>query len=261
MVLKLALFLIFFLPLHAQEGWIATPVRDSPPVNQLRTSGNACGPACLLDAFRSGSKKWQASIAQFKGDSDTQKIIGIIKAYGKKGSYLDPKRARWNTRQGVSAQDLVSMANEMRTGMWMGTVKQTLFFPKGRETATVLLHSTHRSLSKALNKGLPPILGIRRVTLRAPEKNTVPIWLTVKRHFVVLTGLPERLPKNATSFRVTYHDPWGGKDCQGSIRITDNQTRTLGTLIADFPNSKIGRDLVRRGESSELSLSSAIGLF
>ena len=258
---RLILFLALLLPLNAQEGWLSTPVRDSPPVNQLRTSGNACGPACLLDAFRSGSKKWQASVTQIEGDSDTQKIIGIIKTYGKKGSHLDPKRARWNTRQGVSAQDLVSMANEMKTGMWMGTVKQALFFPKGRETATDLLHSTHRSLAKALNKGLPPILGIRRVTLRAPAKNTAAIWLTVKRHFVVLTGLPETLPKNATSFRVTYHDPWGGKDCQGVIRITDDQTRTLGTLIADFPDSKIGRDLIRRGESTELSLSSAIGLF
>ena len=261
MALKLALIFAFLLPLRAQEAWLTTPVRDSPPVNQLRTSGNACGPACLLDAFRSGSKKWQASLAQFEGDSDTQKIISIIKTYGKKGSHLDPKRARWNTRQGISAQDLVNMANEMRTGMWMGTVKQKLFFPQGRQTATDLLQSTHASLTKSLNKGLPPIPGIRRVALRAPATNTAPIWLRVKRHFVVLTGLPEKLPKNATSFRVTYHDPWGGKDCQGIIRITDDQTRNLGTLVADFPDSKIGRDLIRRGESSALSLSSAIGLF
>jgi len=261
MVLRLVLFLVFILPLQAQEGWLTTPVPNSPPVNQLRTSGNACGPACLLDAFRSGSKKWQTSIAQIEGKSDSQKIIGVIKAYGKKGSHLDPKRARWNTRQGVSAQDLVSMANEMRTGMWMGTVKQALFFPKGRETSPDLLQTTHQKLSKSLNKGLPPILAVRRVALRAPSRNTPPLWLTVKRHFVVLTGLPAKLPKNATSFRVTYHDPWGGKECQGIIRITDHQTRTLGTLIAEFPDSKIGRDLIRRGESTELSLASAIGLF
>ncbi|YCM45206.1 hypothetical protein V2O64_04110 [Verrucomicrobiaceae bacterium 227] len=261
MVLRLVLFLALLLPLHSQEGWLTTPVRNSSAVNQLRTSGNACGPACLLDAFQSGSKKWQASVAKIEGDSDTQKIIGIIKSYGKKGSQIDPKRARWNTRQGVSAQDLVNMANEMRTGMWMGTVKQALFFPKGREASTSLLQSTHRSLTKSLKKGLPPILSIRRVALRSPSRNTAPSWLTVKRHFVVLTGLPAKLPKNASSFRVTYHDPWGGKKCQGIIKITDHQTRTLGTLIADFPESKIGRDLIRRGEATELSLSSAIGLF
>lgn len=261
MVPRFILFLAFFLPLDAQEGWLSTPVRESPPVNQLRTSGNACGPACLLDAFRSGTQKWQSSIAQIEGESDTQKIIGIIKSFGKRASHLDPKRARWNTRQGVSAQDLVSMANEMRTGMWMGTVKQALFFPKGRQTSAELLQTTHQSLVKALRKGLPPILGIRRVALRAPARNTAPIWLTVKRHFVVLTGLPDKLPKNATSFRVTYHDPWGGKKCEGTIRITSDQNRALGTLIADFPDSKIGRDLINRGESTELSLSSAIGLF
>lgn len=261
MVPRLLLFLALLLPLHGQAGWLRTPVPNSPPVNQLPISGNACGPACLLDSFRSGGKKWQQSVAQFEGDKDVDRMLAIIRAHGKKGSQLDPKKARWNKWQGVNATDLVEMANEMKTESWMGTVRQNLFFLSKREQPADLLERTHRDLVRSLKKGFPPIMSIRRMAWRSPSRGTAPAWLTVKRHFVVLTGLPDRLPKNATSFRVTYHDPWGGKSCQGVIEIADAHTATMGTLLAKFPQSKIGNDLIRRGEAAELSLSSAIGLF
>lgn len=261
MARNLALIFLLLWSIQAHGNWLTTPVKDSPPVNQLRTSGNACGPACLLDSFRSGSKKWRASIQKIEGSTDNEKIIGIIKAHGRKGSRLDPKRARWNTRQGINAPDLADMANDMRTGMWMGTVKQQLFFPTERESSSQLLRRVHGSLVRSLEKGLPPTLSVRRAALRAPSKNSALVWLTVKRHFVVLTGLPATLPKNSSSFRVTYHDPWGGKKYEGVVRVPKENERHVGSLIAEFPNSKVGGNLIRRGERSLLSLSSAIGIF
>jgi hypothetical protein len=99
------------------------------------------------------------------------------------------------------------------------------------------------------------------VAWRAPKGSTTKNWLAVKRHYLVLTGLPAKLPKNATSFLVTYHDPWGGKKYQGTVRIPDARSAGMATLIADFPHTKIGKSLVRKGEASCLSLSSALGLF
>lgn len=253
--------LLLVLPIPLSANWLSAPVKDSPSVNQLKTSGNACGPACLLDAFRSGSKKWRSSIARIEGTSDKDKIINIIKAHGRKASRLDATKARWNTRQGINAPDLADMANEMRAAMWMGTVKQELFFPGNRESSSQLLQRTHRNLTRSLEKGLPPILSVRRMALRAPARNSAPVWLTVKRHFVVLTGLPAQLPKNAESFQVTYHDPWGGKKLTGTVRLPKPEERKIGTLVVDFTGSNIGRNLVRRGEQTRLSLSSAIGLF
>ncbi|MDB4524607.1 hypothetical protein N9208_06820, partial [Akkermansiaceae bacterium] len=86
-------------------------------------------------------------------------------------------------------------------------------------------------------------------------------WLTVKAHFVVLTGLPEKLPKETKSFKVTYHEPWGGKSLSGRIHISDTKSAGVRTLIARFPGSDIGKTLIGRSEPTFLSLSSAIGLF
>ena len=153
------------------------------------------------------------------------------------------------------------MANEMRSERWMSTVKQEIFFKTGREDAPDLLKRVHKSLSSSLKKGLPPILRIRRVAWRAPKGSGTKSWLTLKRHYLVLTGLPAKLPRKATSFAVTYHDPWGGKRLQGTVRISDARSAGMATLIADFPKSVIGRSLVSKGEPTNLSLSSAIGLF
>ena len=261
MIPRIILYFLTALVLPGAPAWLAAPVPASPAVNQLRTDGNACGPACLLDAFRAGSEKWRASVEKIEGTTDTEKIKKIIRLHGKLGSQLDPKKARWNARYGVNGTDLATMANEMRSGRWMGTVRQRVFFKTSRESDLSLLKRAHKRFATSLKKGLPPIARIRRVAFRAPQGTTTKSWLAIKRHFLVITGLPAKLPTNATSFAVTYHDPWGGKALQGVIRISDGRSAGLSTLVADFPESNIGKSLPRSGETSLLSLSSAIGLF
>ncbi len=258
---RIAVIVLVLLSSIASAHWLTVPVPNSPPVNQLRTDGNACGPACLLDAFRSGGEKWRKSIGKIEGDSDTAKIKKIIYQFGKRGSRLDPKRARWNGRFGVSGTDLADMANEIRSEGWMGTVKQEIFFKQPRESDLELLKRIHHRFAMSLKKGLPPVLRVRRVAWRAPKGSSTKSWLAVKRHYLVLTGFPAKLPKKATSFIVTYHDPWGGKKYQGSIRVPDARSAGLATVIADFPKSTIGKSLVKKGEPTCLSLSSAIGIF
>jgi len=261
MALRVVIFLLGILPLAAEQNWRTTPVPNSPAVNQLRTDGNACGPACLLDALRSGSQKWRNSIAGIEGQNDTAKIKKIIYRFARRGSRLDPKRPRWHARSGINAIDLADIANELRSEKWMGTVKQEIFFRKNREAQPALLKRVHKELSSSLKKGLPPILHVRRVVWRTPAGTTTKAWLTVKRHYLVLTGLPAKLPRNAASFPVTYHDPWGGQKYQGTVQITDEKSGGLPTLVATFPKSNIGKSLVRKNEPTCLSLSSAIGLF
>ena len=257
----ISLWLLLALPLFSQTNWLNAPVPDSPAVNQLRTSGNACGPACLLDSFRSGGEKWRKSLEKIPGSTDTEKIISIIKGHANKASHLDKTKPRWNPRAGVSGEDLAGMANDMRTSSWMGTVKFKTLFRDSRQSSQDLLLRTHRSLAKSLKKGFPPIISIRRMAYRRIPGSTVKSWLSVKRHYVVLTGFPEKLPANATSFPVTYHDPWGGKKLKGTIQIADSKTHSLGTLVATFPGSKIGKNLIRSGEPTVISFSSAMGVF
>jgi len=61
------MFFISSLGAAATPGWVSAPFADALPANQLLVDGNACGPACLLSAFRSGSEKWRASISKSKG--------------------------------------------------------------------------------------------------------------------------------------------------------------------------------------------------
>jgi len=122
-------------------------------------------------------------------------------------------------------------------------VRQEIFFKTNRESDLALLKRTHKKLTRSLKKGLPPILRVRRVAYRSPNGTSTKAWLNLKSHYLVLTGITEKLSKNATSFSVTYHDPWGG------------------TLIAHFPDTSVGKSLVKKGEISSLSLSSAVGVF
>lgn len=260
MALKILTFTLLLLPLEAQENWLAAPNPPPPPINQLRTSGNACGPACLLDAFQCGSEKWQFSAAQITGETQQSRLIKIIRTYGARPSKQFPKQMRWNGKQGINAVDLSAMANEMRQKSWMGTVRHRLLFRDHQTSDLKHLKTTHQSLTHSLKKGLPPILTIRRMAWRSPAKGHPKNWLTVKRHYLVLTGLPKKLAKNTTSFPVTYRDPWGGYSYQGAIRIPTVSEQSVNTVILDFPKSKIGKSLIRKSETSTLSLSSMIGL-
>ena len=83
-------------------------------------------------------------------------------------------------------------------------------------------------------------------------------------HFVTITSVPRHLERGATSFPVTYADPWGGKICQGSIRIPvrgvlSAEAADSPCLEADFPQAAVGRKLVRAGETSTLTVVAILG--
>ena len=262
MVCRLLLAVLLITSSLGGVNWVTTPVEDPLPTNQLSVSGNACGPACLLNAFRSGNHQWQKSLREVEGDDDQSTMINIIKKHGRKPSRLDQSKARWNTRQGISAPDLVDIANEMRTSFWMRKVKQTVTFSEHQKPVKdqELLLKTHQQLKDSLKRGLPPILSLRRVSQQNTPSHPPNLWLTVKRHFVVLTGLPDQLPRDATSFQVTYHDPWGGHHYSGNIRLPKTSEEKIATLIADFPNAEIGKKLLKPEQTTSLSLSSILGL-
>lgn len=259
--LILAFFLCLPIQLSAEQNWLSIPNPTPAPINQLKMSANACGPASLLEAFQCGSEKWQFSATQITGRTQKQRMMRIILDYGRKPSAQFPKQQRWQPRAGISGIDLANMANEMRKKSWMGTVRQQLFFKPPKKNDLSHLHLTHKALSKSLNKGLPPILSVRRMAYRAPRSSNQKSWLTLKRHFLVLTGLPKKLTKNATSFPITYRDPWGGHEYRGVMRIPTAAEAPISTSILDLPKSKIGKELIKRGEAESLSLSSAIGVF
>ncbi len=257
----------FLLPWVSAAAIAMPPEREAPngsavAVDQLVVAGNACGPAALLNAFRFGNADWRRASDAVAGANDRERILTIIREIGMRPSKHVPGRARWS-RRGVNLADLRDMADEMAAGHVLPLFSEDVFFLKSRETPEKLLRRAHRRLETSLAKGLPPILSLRRHVQRSAAGQP-PQWVVTDAHFVTLTAIPRGLGKNARSFPVRYIDPWGGRHCQGEIRIPNSPVLSSGNgvpscLEAWFPQTSAGAKQVRKGQETVLVLSAAIG--
>jgi hypothetical protein len=253
--------------LSSSASLAAPPLREAPnptaaPANQLRVAGNACGPAALLNAFRFGAPHWQRASNAVTGDNDRERILTIIREIGMRPSKHLPGRARWS-RLGVGLSDLRDMGNEMTIGHNLPQLAEEVFFIKPRETPEKLLRRVHKRFDTSLAKGFPPVISLRRHALRKPPGKPAQ-WVVIDAHFVTLTAIPRRLEKHPRSFSVRYIDPWGGRHCEGVIRIPElpllvDAKGVPSCLEAAFPDTKVGLGRVRSGDASALVLSAAIG--
>lgn len=262
------LFLRSLLPLmlcgaaSASPPMREAPATDAAPANQLLVAGNACGPAALLNAFRFGAPHWQRVSEAVKGGKDRDRILTIIREIGMRPSKHLPGRARWS-RAGVGLSDLRDMGNEMIMGHGLPQLDEEVFFLKPRETPGKLLLRVHKRFDTSLAKGFPPVISLRRHALRKlPGKPAQ--WVVIDAHFVTLTAVQRRLEKHPRSFHVRYIDPWGGRHCEGVIRIPDMPVLTDGKgastcLEAAFPGTPVGAKRVRSGETSVLVVAAGIG--
>ncbi len=242
---------------------VAAMLGKAQPANQLLVSGNACGPTSLLNSFRFGNQDWQRALLAVSGENDKQRIFTIIREIGMRPSKHLTGRPRWS-RKGINIADLCDMGNEMTRGQMLPIISQEVFIAKAREGQQALLSRVHQRLARSLQKGLPPIVSLRRYVLRASGGNQTPQWVVLEAHFITLVSLPKKLERGARSFAVQYIDPWGGKMHQGEIAIPEQAVLTeLGTpspcLIAQFPNLSVGRKLVKKGEVSYVVVSAGLG--
>ncbi len=277
MPIKFLTFIFFTLCIcvSAQENWITAPnAYANEAVNQREAGYNACGPACLLDAYQSASQRWHKSLKPFlEKKTEKERITLIIRRHGIRPSLQFRGQLRWKHNSGVNIIDLGAMANEMRSGFFLEKLEAQVLFREEKETHQELVTRVHKKFKKSLKAGFPPIIDIRRVANRRIPRSGTKMWLTVQGHFVVITGFPEKLEKDADSFPVTYHDPWNGRKLKGHIRIpkgTFFATPPINgkgkfyqspTLVADFPYSRIGIHKVKKGEKHALTLSAAVGAF
>lgn len=258
---------LFLALLSATPLPAAPPLREAPnsaaaPVNQLVVSGNACGPAALLNAFRFGNKDWQRASNAITGKNDRERVLTVIREIGMRPSKSVPGRPRWS-RRGVNVADLRDMANEMTAAHWLPQVREDMCYLKPRETPEKLLRRVHGRLETSLAKGLPAILSIRRHVLRVQPGHAAQ-WSSIDAHFITIIAVPRRLEKNARSFSVRYIDPWGGRICEGEIRIPaqavlPDASGRPSCLEALFPQTSVGAKLVRRGEQSVVAPAAVIG--
>lgn len=259
---RAAFLAVIVLSSCSPDPWLAAPNPDAQPVNQLNVSGNACGPASLLNALRGGSEPWRRAADAVDGDSDREQMLTIIRRYGMKQTRHGGTRARWS-RRGVHVADLADIANDTCAGHYLPAVQHEVFIKTPAESPERLLGRIHSRLRHSLERGLPPILSIRRHALRHTD-GTSPAWLPVDAHFVTITGMDRRLPSGARSFKIQCIDPWRGKRLDGRIGIpqdavfADAEGRP-SCLEAVIPGVASGERSAKRGERSVVVASAAIG--
>jgi hypothetical protein len=233
------------------------PNSGAKPANQLDISGNACGPAAVLSSFRCGNAAWQTAAAALPGEDDRAQLRHWIRFHGLRPSETLKGRTRW-TSAGINVEDLVTAVNEMNRSLYLPVIGHDGLFIQGRETPDKLLRRSRERMQRSLEKGIPPILSLRRHVLRKGQ------WISLQGHFVTVISVPRKLARGESGFPVTYLDPWGGKRCEGWIRIprqallvTPGQTPPC--LMAEFPTANIGKKEVRRGETTVLIPETVIG--
>lgn len=246
----------------AEPSLREAPNLAATPANQLLVSGNACGPTALLNAFRFGSDDWQRASNAISGGTDKERIYTIIREYGMRPSKSIIGRPRWS-KKGVNLADLCDIGNEIKQPHFLPTLGHEVLFRTPRESQAQLLLRTQRRLETSLARGFPPIVSLRRYTVRSHEGKAAQ-WIVLDAHFVTVTAVSRRLEASARSFTVGYIDPWGGKVAQGSILIPNRGLLAAAAedspcLEVIFPQTSVGKKLVRAGEHSVLTISAVLG--
>jgi len=226
---------------------------DARAANQLAVSGNACGPAALLNSLRFADDPWRNALASIDGETDRGQLHTLIRRHGLRPSPHMGGRPRWN-RRGINVADLTDVANEITAPHALPPIRHEILIKNSTESPSRQLARTHRLLETSLAHGLPPILSVRRFALRGGE------WTVIDAHFVSITEVSRRLLRNAESFSITYIDPWGGEHHQGEIRISMESNGTPSPFPeANLPNANVGKNRLRAGETSILAASAVIG--
>jgi len=224
----------------------APAVVDAPPFNQLTVSGNACGPAALLNAFRHGNAGWRSLADTLPGDTDKGRLSYTIRAYGLRPSGQLRGRTRWS-RAGINVTDLTDLGNDLAATRLLPSLRNEVLLPHARESTEHLVARVHDTLSSSLAHGFPPVVSVRRQVFRNGA------WITVESHFITLLQVSS---PDSTGISVSYIDPWGGRKCTGHFQTS---TESMLGLEADLPSTPVGKRLVHPGEKTLVTVSAAIG--
>lgn len=258
MRISLILFLLIPGALSAQ-GLLKAPNKNAEPINQRRAYGNACGPASLLNAFQYGDTKWQKAYKAVPGTNSRSRIRYVISAWGNKPSKHVKGVNRWNIKQGINLLDLTDMANEMRAAHFLPKVKNEIFTLRSNESRSKLLFRSHSRMAKSLQKGLPPIISLRRYAYRYNQEVGQKSWWPIRAHFVVVIEIPASLPPGSQSYKIRYVDPYGGFVRSGTINAAAGQFHNSPFLTANLPKTPVGKSFVKAAEKTELCFSAMIG--
>jgi hypothetical protein len=206
-----------------------------------------------LYSFSAGSADWQRAYAAVPGATDRQRISYVIRRHALQPSRHLRDHRRWSPAGGIGVADLGDIADEMTRGHSLpGMHTESLVIRRGLDHRT-LLRESHRKLATSFQRGLPPIVALKRMA------RTNGTWTIVDGHFVVVTTLPARLPAAAHAFEFGYFDPHGGHHRRGTLGLPADPA--IPWLEIDCPATPVGRRRVPAGRPTHVAASALIGRF
>lgn len=242
---------------------IEAPNRAFPIVSQKGISGNACGPASIVNALGSGSEPWNAALSPYS--SSRSAVLSIMRTYGGRPSVSFKKRNRWNKLMGMNLEDLTLTAQEITraTDPTLPSISSHITISSGSSSPLIRVKAVRQKMALSLKKGLPPIANIARVAHRPSPRNKVTVWDTVGSHSVVIRHIsPIHEEMGLPYFFITYADPANGRELRGKLGVNSGDTIIpQNTLVVSAPSSDIFKSILSPETPNYLSLTSLIGAF
>lgn len=175
----------------------------------------ACGPATFLNALRFGPPAFQDAFAGLPGDTDAEKLAGIIATHGAQASAILPWNTLFGRKGGVWADDARRYLKSI-LGAHAERLLPTYFETTGKESPSEFLHRVHALLLSSLERGVPVITVIRGFAARKRDDESF-VWEAISGHFVLLVRVPRIINPGAQGFVFQFVEPGFGKLYEGYI--------------------------------------------
>ena len=229
------------------------PNREFRFISQKEISPNACGPVSMVNAFGSGSEKWQKLLDPY----ETSRLAAyeIMRTYGGRPSLTFQGRNRWNKLMGMNLADMEQIMKEM-------ALTQKLVPPRAMTISG--LQEVEKWMKTSLRNGLPPILNLSRVAYRLTKASPSRIWDPVGSHSILIVQLrPKVTRKNGeVVLPVVYVDPKDGMEHEGEIvEPLGSSFPSHGVHFRESAQSDIFRSILSSNTKSYLSVTSLLGAF
>ena len=174
-----------------------------------------CGPATFLNALRFGPPAFQDAFADLPGESDKEKLAGVIATHGSAPSALVPGQRLFGSRGGVWADDAHKYFKSI-LGDRAERLLCTYFELMGQETPAEHLRRIHGLLVLSLERGVPIITSIRAFAARKRQDQEI-AWERIAGHYILIVRVPREVSVGAQGFMFEFVEPAYGKLCEGYI--------------------------------------------
>jgi len=173
----------------------------------------ACGPTAILNSLRFATGDERDIFPGLVGSDDATRLRYLIDRWFTGRASVVADGVKRFGAHGCYVEDLAAGFNELLREYKQPVAKSGFLDRRPEEGSDRnFLERIHGQLADSLRSGLPPVVSLRSFVARKHYgESDTSRWGIARHHFVVITGVPEKLAENDLGFRFEYIDPNGGE--------------------------------------------------